>query len=105
MPMTISISQKSLLFILLFIGTSLLQPKQSNAMPASAARVPADSFLILSINLESILQKSKIRESRIWKPILDSWNFSDHQIKNLFLDPKKSGLNSKISTSIIFADQ
>lgn len=95
MPMTISISQKSLLFILLFIGTSLLQPKQSNAMPASAARVPADSFLILSINLESILQKSKIRESRIWKPILDSWNFSDHQIKNLFLDPKKSGLNSK----------
>ena len=95
MPMTISISQKSLLFILLFIGTSLLQPKQSNAMPASAAKVPADSFLILSINLESILQKSKIRESRIWKPILDSWNFSEHQIKNLFLDPKKSGLNSK----------
>ena len=96
MLMTISISQKSLLFILLFLVISLLKPTQSNAMPASATRVPADSFMILSVNLESMLKKSKIRESRIWKPILDSWNFSDHQIKNFFLDQKNSGLNSRI---------
>lgn len=93
MFMTISISKKSLLFILTTICLYLLNPGKSNALPSSTTRIPEDSFLILSLNLESILKKSQIKESRVWKPIIDTLNITNTNFKSILLDADHKGFN------------
>ena len=90
--MTISISKKSLLFIVT-ICLFLLNPGRSNALPSSTTRIPEDSFLILSLNLESILKKSQIKESRVWKPIIDGLNITNTDFKSLLLEADHNGFN------------
>ena len=93
MFMTISISKKSSLFILTTLFVILLTPRITNALPSSTTRIPADSFLILSFNLNSILEKSQIQESRVWEPIIDALNLVNPEFKSLFLEPDHKGFN------------
>ena len=93
MFMTISISKKSVLFILTTLFVILLTPRITNALPSSTTRIPEDSFLILSLNLNSILEKSQIKESRVWEPIIDALNLVNPEFKSLFLEPDHKGFN------------
>ena len=100
MFMTISISKKIVLFILTTLFVILLNPRITNALPGSTARIPEDSFLILSLNLNSILEKSQIKESRIWEPIIDTLNLINPEFKSLFFEPDHKGFNFNIPVQI-----
>ena len=58
--------------------------------------MPADSFIVLSVNTDALLNKSKITKSRNWKPLFDSWNLSDPEVYSFFFNLNDKGLNTKI---------
>ena len=93
MPMTISISLKSIFLTLLTIGSVSYPVRPLNALPASTSQVPKDSFLVLSVDIEAILNKSEIRDSPVWSPIIDAFNLSTPQLKSLFFEGGNYGFN------------
>ncbi len=95
MTKTISISLKN---ILLFIPAILIlaQNAYSSKISTTASCVPADSFLVLSVNIDKVVKKSKIQSNQLWKPLFNSWNLANLQFKKIFLQPEEIGINSKI---------
>ena len=100
MSMTISISSKILFLVLLALGRYLLTPVSLNALPSTTSRVPEDSFLVASLNMEAILKKSKMNESKVWRPLIDALNFSTPQLKTLLFDKKQNSFNFKIPVQL-----
>ncbi|MBT3667928.1 MAG: hypothetical protein HN548_10670, partial [Opitutae bacterium] len=98
--MTISISKKSLLFILTTLCVFMVNPRSINALPSSTTRVPQDSFFIISISLNSVLKKSQLVESRVWKPIVDTLTLTNPQLTSLLLEPVQNGFNSRTPIQI-----
>jgi ankyrin repeat protein len=58
-------------------------------------RIPSDSFLIVSMNADHILQKSNLLQNRIWQPILDHWRLANPQAQVTLDDLNRSGFNLK----------
>ena len=69
------------------------RPSQLLAFPPSTVRVPQDSFLVVSLKMDALLKKSNIKESKVWRPIIDAFNLSLPEIKSLFLQPDSNGFN------------
>ncbi|MBT5717433.1 MAG: hypothetical protein HOI70_11020 [Opitutae bacterium] len=69
-------------------------------MPSSTTRVPQDSFFIISISLNSVLEKSQLVESRVWKPIVDTLTLTNPQLTSLLLEPVQNGFNSRTPIQI-----
>ena len=59
MPMTISILLKRTFITLFILGSVTHFARPLNALPASISQVPKDSFLVFSVDIEAILNKSK----------------------------------------------
>jgi len=70
------------------------------ALPSSTTRVPQDSFFIISLNLNSLLKKSQIKESRVWKPIVDTLRQTNPELISLLLEPVQNGFNSRAPVQI-----
>ena len=91
MPITISIYLRCLKscfsLSLLCIIPSLL-----SAAPPSNNHVPADSFLVLSVNAEALVSKSKILESSTWTPLVEKLALSQPTLHEILLDRNSSGL-------------
>ena len=58
-------------------------------------RIPSDSFLVVSMNADRILQKSNLLQNRIWKPIFDQWRLANPQVQMILDDLNRSGFNLK----------
>jgi ankyrin repeat protein len=96
MTKTISIFLKNFILAIIFLGNINSYSLSSKTIPQSATRVPADSFIVLSVNTDALLNKSKITKSRNWKPLFDSWNLSDPEVYSFFFNLNDKGLNTKI---------
>lgn len=102
MSMTISISARSLIFFLtasLFFYAGSLQMK---AMPPSANLIPTDSFLVLSIKAETLLQKTNLLKSKTWAPLFERHAQTYPDLHEILLDRNSSGLKLQ-SPAQIFA--
>ena len=71
---------------------SICQGKRTQLSP-SINRIPSDSFVVVSLNSRTLLQKSHFLSSETWKPILDQWRTENTDIEELLDNPKNSGLN------------
>ena len=76
MSMTISILLKRTFATLFILGSVIYFARPLNALPASISQVPKDSFLVFSVDIEAILNKSKVRKSLVWAPIIDVLSLS-----------------------------
>jgi len=95
MTKTISIFLKNFILAIISLGNIISNPLSSETIPQSATRVPADSFLVLSVNAEALINKSNISKSRTWKPLFDSWNLSNPEVYSFLSNLKEKGLNTK----------
>ena len=93
MSMTISILLKRIFVTLFFLGSVIYSARPLNALPASISQVPKDSFLVFSVEIEAILNKSKMRKSPVWAPIIDVLSLSTPQLKSLLLEGEHYGFN------------
>ena len=93
MSMTISILLKRTFVTLFFLGSVIYSARPLNALPASISQVPKDSFLVFSIDIEAILNKSNMRKSPVWAPIIDVLSLSTPQLKSLLLEGEHYGFN------------
>ena len=96
MTKTISIFLKNFILAVIFLGNITSIPLSSKTIPQSATRVPADSFLVISVNAEALINKSNITNSRVWKHLFDSWNLSNPEVHSFLYNLKEKGLNTKI---------
>ena len=72
----------------------------SKQIPQTASRVPADSFFVLSLNVNALFNKSKIKESRVWEPIIKSWNLINPDFHSLISDFNNKGFNPSVPAQI-----
>ena len=100
MTMTISIFTKKHYLNVLFLVFLICNSLYSEKPPATATRVPADSFFVLSANFDAIFNKSKIKESRVWEPLLNSLNLSNPEFHNLLSDFENNGFNPNVPVQI-----
>jgi len=70
-----------------------LIPSILTAASPSADHVPADSFLVLSVKAEALIEKSKVLESGTWAPLLEKLALSQPTLHEILLDRNSSGLN------------
>ena len=98
--MTISIFTKKHYLNILFLVFLICNSLYSEKPPATATRVPPDSFFVLSANFDAILNKSKIKESRVWEPLLNSLNISNPEFHNLLSDFENNGFNPNVPVQI-----
>ena len=89
MSMTISIFKTRPIFLGLLL---LFTRPDASAVAPGASSIPADSFIVLSLKGESILQKSGILESEAWTPILARFSRTHPDIHEVLLDRNSSGL-------------
>ncbi|MEC8043809.1 MAG: ankyrin repeat domain-containing protein [Verrucomicrobiota bacterium] len=83
--------------ILLALALWLVGPlKQSIALQPTALRIPTDSFLVFSVKADNLIDKSSIRSSETWSPLLADWASRYPEIYEAFLDENTSGLNFKL---------
>jgi len=68
----------------------------SEKIPFTASRVPADSFLVISANIDSLIKKSNIKENQVWEPLLEVFRKSNPEFLNFLFEPNRIGLNNKI---------
>jgi len=92
MPMTISIYLRCLNFCF-SLPLLCLIPAILTAANPSADHVSADSFLVLSVKAEALIEKSKILESSTWAPLLEKLALSQPTLHEILLDRNSSGLN------------
>ena len=92
MPITISIYRRCFTFCSRFLAICLLSPLVS-AAPSGGNRVPADSFLVLSVKAEALIGKSNILQSSTWAPLLGKLALSQPTLHEILLDRNSSGLN------------
>lgn len=100
MKMTISIfliKQVAYFSFLVFLLSNTAFSKQ---IPQTASRVPADSFFVLSLNVNALFNKSKIKESRVWEPIIKSWNLINPDFHSLISDFNNKGFNTSVPAQI-----
>ncbi|SVC05564.1 uncharacterized protein METZ01_LOCUS258418, partial [marine metagenome] len=102
MSMTISIYPRSLIFLLIASISLCLGSSRLMAMPPSANLLPADSFLVLSLKGETLLQKTNLLKSKIWAPLLERLAQSHPGLHEILLDRNSSGLNLQ-SPAQVFA--
>ena len=95
MTKTISIFLKNSILAIISFGNIISHSLSSKPIPQSATRVPADSFLVLSVNAEALINKSNISTSRIWKPLFDSWNISNPEAYSFLSNLNEKGINTK----------
>ena len=81
MSMTISILLKRTFVTLIILVSVMYSARPLNALPASISQVPKDSFLVFSVDIEAILNKSKMIDSPVWAPIIDVLSLSTPQLK------------------------
>ena len=80
-------------FLVTLIGFSTFWGIHTNGIPASSQRVPPDSFLVISIEAKTIMDKSSIWKSDVWDPLLQNWAIKHSGLYELVLDENASGLN------------
>jgi ankyrin repeat protein len=71
---------------------SICQGKRTQLSP-SVNCIPSDSFLVVSLNTQTLLQKSHFLSSETWKPILDQWRSQNADIQELLDNPQNSGIS------------
>ena len=83
--------------LILFSLSGVILSAFAKMAPASPLinRIPSDSFLIVSMNADHILQKSNLLQNRIWQPILDHWRLANPQAQVTLDDLNRSGFNLK----------
>ncbi|MDG1137957.1 MAG: DUF4836 family protein [Opitutales bacterium] len=70
----------------------ICQGKRTQLSP-SANLVPTDSFIVVSVDTQKLLDKSNILSSGTWKPIWDQWRARYPEIQELLDHPKDSGID------------
>ena len=79
-----------------------LSSRHLDAMPPSADYVPADSFLVLTLKGETLLQKTKILKSRTWAPLIERLARTYPSLHEILIDRNSSGLRLQ-SPAQVFA--
>ena len=64
-----------------------------HALPSHAKLVPPDSFFVLSLKTEKIIEQSSIKKSLTWAPILHDWGNRNPSMLEFLIDMNASGVN------------
>ena len=65
----------------------------ASAFPNNARAIPTDSFILLSLKAKSIFEKSNLRNSVTWSPLLESFSTANPSVKEFLIDANARGLN------------
>ena len=88
--MTTKVLISILRFLIVLCFLALSPFTFSEKIPFTASRVPADSFLVISANIDSLIKKSNIKESQVWQPLLEVFRKSNPEFLNFLFEPNKN---------------
>ena len=80
-------------FLTLFLGFISGLTSISSAVPQHGRHIPPDSFFVLSIKAKNIIEKSLIKNSLTWSPIINDWGMRNPSALEFLIDVNSSGVN------------